>query len=242
MLGQKETVENINGEETTTSEGTSELGVPVLNVVEASGAEDAGLAKDDIITQINGAEVMSIQNVLEALQPMSAGEVVSVNYLRDGAVLQVNATLKACSLPLFEEVEEEIEWEEEDGTKIRKIIIRKGNKDNETVEEIIEEIESDDDENFDLSSERKQTLDLESIDIFPNPTDGMLTVQFTAPDKPTVVKIVDLSGKEVYSESLNTFDGKYNKEIDLSNAPKGALILSIQQADKIFSEKLILQR
>jgi len=132
MLGQKETVENINGEETKTSEGISNLGVPVLNIIEASGAEDAGLAKDDIITQINGAEVMSIQDVLEALQPMSAGEVISVDYIRDGAVLQVDATLKACSLPLLEEVEEEIETE--NGTKIRKIIIKKGNGEDKIVE------------------------------------------------------------------------------------------------------------
>ncbi len=263
MIGAKETVENINGEETTITEGGSELGVSVLEVLEASAAADAGLVKEDVITTINGTTVLTIQDLLDVLSPLEAGAVININYLRDGATLQTDATLKACSSNVTEEIEEEFEWEGEDGEimnisgdKIifiekegganeRTIVIKKYKKgEGEIVEgfEIDEEIELDGDEDVDFSNEKKQTLDLETIDIFPNPTEGKLTVQFTAPAVTTTVKIVDLSGREIYSETLNSFDGKYNKEIDLSEVAKGALILSIQQNDKVFSEKLILQR
>jgi hypothetical protein len=83
---------------------------------------------------------------------------------------------------------------------------------------------------------------VQSMDIFPNPTDGKLMLVFTAPVAPTIVKVVDISGKEVYAEELVDFDGKYNKEIDLSKGAKGTMILSIHQGDKVFSEKIILQK
>ncbi len=262
MIGMKESVENINGEETTTTEGTSDEGVPVLNIIDGSGAADAGLLKDDIITQINGSEVASIQDVLDLLSPFDAGETVNIDYLRNGQESQVTATLKACGNHSSQEIEEEFEWTNEDGNGINldgnnwvfideegnqtkgknhKVIIKK-HKNGEGQEVIIKEIELDQDGENSFTFEGKNTLDLETIDIFPNPTDGRLRLKFTAPKGATVVKVTDISGKEVYSEDLNSFDGNYDRELDLSKASKGALILSIHQGDKVFSEKIILQR
>ena len=257
MIGMKKTVENINGEETTTTEGESELGVPVLDIIEDSGAADAGLAKDDIITRINGTEVASIQDVLDVLSPFEAGQTVSVDYLRDDQVAQVSATLKACGSHPTKNIEKRFEWIDEDGNNIdhggnnwifiededngqeRKVIIKK-NKDG--LNEIVDVDVLEDDGINDFSENNINTLDLEKVELFPNPTDGKMTVKFTAPATATIVKVSDLSGKEIYSESLNDFDGAYNKELDLSKAATGALILSIHQGDKIFSEKIIIQK
>jgi murein DD-endopeptidase MepM/ murein hydrolase activator NlpD len=259
MIGTKKTVENINGEETIVTEGESDQGVSILEILEGSGAADAGLAKDDIITEINGTEISSIEDVLNVLSPFEAGTTVSVNYLRGKQAQQVTATLKACGNN-NKEVEEELEWIDEDGNNInlngnnwifiddegnesngqnRKIIIKKS-KDGEEV--IIEKIELDGDEVNEFTPEGQRTLDIQTIDIFPNPTDGKLTLEFTAPIAPTTVKVIDTSGREVYSEELNDFDGKFNKVIDLSKGAVGTMVLSIQQGDKVFSEKIILQK
>ncbi len=259
MIGEKKTVENIDGEETTTTEGTSDLGVPILDIIESSGAEAAGLLKDDIITQINGLAVSNIQDVLNVLAPFDAGTSVSINYLRDGQAAQVNATLKACGDTNSIEIEEEHEWTDENGNtqnlngtnwvfigeegevasgkKLRKVIVKK-NKDG--INEIIEIDEVDG--GAPVLESGKRSLALETIDFFPNPTDGIFTLKFKALKAPTVVKVVDLVGKEVYREVLPDFDGNYNKEIDLGNAPKGILVFSIHQGDKVYSEKIILQK
>ena len=92
MIGK--TVENVNGVETV--HGETDLGVTVLDIIEDSGAEAAGLLKDDIITAVNGEDVASIHDVLDVLKPYSGGETIVVEYLRDNQPAQVNATLKAC--------------------------------------------------------------------------------------------------------------------------------------------------
>ncbi|MFT5765703.1 MAG: hypothetical protein ACI8X3_003140, partial [Saprospiraceae bacterium] len=238
MIGVKKIVENINGEETTTTEGESEKGVLILDIIENSGAADAGLAKDDIITEINGTAVSSIDDVLSTLAPFEAGATVAVNYLRDKQAKQLRATLKACANNK-RELKQDFEWIDDEGSIMelkghnwifngeegeeinghnRKIIIIKKSKDGEDV--IDEEIELGGDEINEFSPEVQRTLQVQSMDIFPNPTDGKLMLVFTAPVAPTIVKVVDISGKEVYAEELVDFDGKYNKEIDLSKGAK----------------------
>jgi len=212
MIGMTEEIENINGTENVRTEGLSDLGVAILDVIENSGAADAGMLKEDVITSINGTTISTIDDVLEVLAPFESNEVISINYLRNGQASQVNATLKACGNVAAEEIEEEIEWEEGEQ------------------------------ESFISEEEQASDLDLELLDIFPNPTDSKLTIQFKADALPTTVKVVDVNGREVYEEVLNDFDGAYNKVVDLSKAPAGTLILSIQQGDKVFLEKLILQK
>ena len=76
---------------------------------------------------------------------------------------------------------------------------------------------------------------------FPNPTSGSVRLQFKAPAINTVVRVTDVSGRELYREELAGFNGSYDNTIDLGQAPKGALLLSIQQKDKVFTEKIILK-
>ena len=63
------------------------LGVPIVSVTEGSGAEKAGLQKDDIITAINGNHISLPQDFAKIkLQP---GVAVSVSVIRDGKTLQM---------------------------------------------------------------------------------------------------------------------------------------------------------
>ncbi len=83
-------------------------------------------------------------------------------------------------------------------------------------------------------------LQLQSFDAYPNPTYGAVNVRFQGEAVPTKVKVIDVTGKVVYQEDVDDFDGIYNRDLNLENVTPGALIVNIQQGSKMFSKSLIL--
>ena len=112
-------------------------------------------------------------------------------------------------------------------SKRKVIIIRKKSKKTDIVEEEIIEVEQD------------NALDLEEVKVFPNPTAGQLTVEFQAEATPTTIVIRDVSGKEIFKETLKDFGGNYKKQIDVQNAASGILIVTVQQGKKVFNIKVL---
>ncbi|MCB0547302.1 MAG: TonB family protein [Phaeodactylibacter sp.] len=102
---------------------------------------------------------------------------------------------------------------------------------------------------FRLDVERKQLqlpegakdLQLQNFKVAPNPTSGLLNLQFEAEAQPTVIRILNSNGQEVIHEALNRFEGSYSQDIDLSKLPKGPYVLHISQGERIFAEKVILR-
>ncbi|MBN2892728.1 MAG: T9SS type A sorting domain-containing protein [Bacteroidales bacterium] len=83
------------------------------------------------------------------------------------------------------------------------------------------------------------TADLlaEGIQIFPNPTNGQFIIYS---DELTInwVKIIDLTGKMIYSSSYN-HTTKSIHQIDLSNFESGIYILSITTENGVYVQKII---
>ena len=84
-------------------------------------------------------------------------------------------------------------------------------------------------------------LILNDFKSFPNPTDGKLSVSFTAEKAPINLSITDVTGKLVFQKRIENFDGHYNSNIDITDAANGILTLNITQNNKVFSHKLIKQ-
>ena len=61
-------------------------GVLVQDVVKESGAEKAGLAKNDIILEFNRHKVSSIQDLVNAVSQTTPGDTVPVKFFRNGAI------------------------------------------------------------------------------------------------------------------------------------------------------------
>ncbi len=228
----KKEVENINGVETIT--GESEEGVLIDEVIEESAAAEAGIQAGDIITALDAAPTQSIEAVTSVLMTKNPGDQVSISYLRNGQALQTTATLKEGTGSTSSQTIEINKWINEDGEEI--------NIDGDAQIYFIDENDNEEE----VSEKRKtaesnQTLDLSEISIFPNPTDGKITLEFTAPAQPIQIKIIDVNGKEVYNKNLKRFDGRFKKVINLKNASKGTLLLSILQGNEVYSEKFILK-
>ena len=355
-LGKK--VENIDGEETTT--GESELGVEVMDVVEGSGAAEAGLQAGDIITGINGKSVKTISDLTSEIREHKAGDQIEVSYLREGKAATTQATLQEQRRKMgkafhwnsddhedfhfdFKDGDFEFDFDDdfdfafdyckpfigvyldmgsdnEEGISVRRIvpetpadevnlqsgdliialdnvpvsthgelvterdkhepgdrftltIVRNGEtqtveatfpacdenrvlperkhkmiiikkKKEETPDSEAEQSE----ENLNVSPERaslevpESTLQLSNFRAFPNPTDDQVTVRFEAENAPMILTVNDITGKEIFREEINNFDGFYNRQLNLGSAAPGTLLLSIRQGERVFTDKIILRK
>lgn len=76
---------------------------------------------------------------------------------------------------------------------------------------------------------------------FPNPNNGVFTIQFDQNEKmKTKVEILDAQGKVVFQDKLGKFSGEYKKEVDIKSNGPGMYIINIQQGDKINTNKVIV--
>jgi hypothetical protein len=88
----------------------------------------------------------------------------------------------------------------------------------------------------------KDLKSFENINIYPNPCDGQLTINFSMADAQNVkIDLVSLQGSVIYTENIDSFKGTYNKTIDLTNVSKGVYMLRMTSDKGICNKKIILQ-
>jgi S1-C subfamily serine protease len=69
-------------------------GLYVNSVLEKSGAEAAGIKKGDIIKRVEGKEIFDSPDLQERIGRLSPGDKIQLTILREGALKNVNVTLK----------------------------------------------------------------------------------------------------------------------------------------------------
>jgi hypothetical protein len=88
----------------------------------------------------------------------------------------------------------------------------------------------------------KNDLTPVQLNYYPNPSSGSFNLKFDLADKGAVsVKVLDILGNEVYNDMINDFEGKYNKQLDLSGQKKGVYVLQVLQARKALSRKILIE-
>lgn len=194
----------------------------------------------------NGEEIdVQIDDVMEMIEDIevekgSAGEVFIIKKRMgdEGEDIEV------------EKIIESIEGK--DGEKTgKRVMIFKDENGNVTKREMnfnvwIQDVETTDVENIENSSLKKaateNTLQIESLQFYPNPNDGRFDISFNLPNKgKTVVRVVDMAGKEVFQDKLGNFSGMYEKQIDISKNNKGVYFLQVEQGDKVMMKKIVVQ-
>lgn len=133
-----------------------------------------------------------------------------------------------------------LKTDEEEGTRVhtrhRIVVITRGDK---TEDKTTEARELPTETLPESALERD--LQLRDFNLFPNPSEGDLRLRFQAEAEPTVIKITDLNGKQMYRERLNRFDGQYDQNLDLSDLPAGLFLLTIEQKEKIYTEQIVIK-
>lgn len=119
------------------------------------------------------------------------------------------------------------------GDDVQMIVIRK---------EIFIDTIGDDDETPKNLKISKEPLELEEINMFPNPSNGKFTLKMQSEsDAKVSVRILDVEGKTVYNQKLKPSGGLCTQEIDISGEAKGMYFLNIEQKGKYLSRKIIVQ-
>ncbi|GEM_PF-352371 len=189
-----------------------EQGMRVNSVIENTPAKRSGVQKGDVIVALDDAAVNSHSTLLSERNKHDAGDRFTLSILRQGQYLEIDAQFKACGQQA-ETAKEEI------APVLENVTIP------ETTQPIIAP---------------KNQLEVATWNAYPNPTFGAVNVQFKAEATPTTVQIFDAVGKKIYEEQLNTFDGFYNKQLNLGKEQPGVFLLTVRQGQKVYNNKLVL--
>jgi len=219
------------------AEGNAE-GSRINDFTDESAAREVDLEKGDLITAINGQRVKSHDDLWNQIAQYKVGDKVKLEYLRNGNAMTAEATLKACQdnssrVQILDNDGEEVRdftswnWNDDDQRRLRErsiITIRRGEGDAPKVN--LTPIPQD------------RSLKLAEFRAFPNPTQGQVTVAFKGESVATTVSFFDLSGRQLFREELNAFNGRYSQQFDLSDYSKGNIVVHVQQGDKVFTEQV----
>ena len=77
--------------------------------------------------------------------------------------------------------------------------------------------------------------------MYPNPTDGVFALSFQLTPGPLTVSITDINGKVVYNENNENASGSYIRDIDLKDVPQGNYVLTVTQADRVYTDQISKQ-
>jgi hypothetical protein len=81
-----------------------------------------------------------------------------------------------------------------------------------------------------------------NLNVYPNPSRDLFNISFNSEKMQDLrIRILNVIGAEVYSESKEQFVGEYTKQISLDNYGKGIYFLEIEIDAGIINKKLILQ-
>lgn len=284
-------------------------GVLLTGIVSGTGAEAAGLKAGDVLTAIDGENLLVQHDLTTQLAKRQPGDVINITYLRDDQTLATTAELTGRKAEKFtywySEERNPCEvfigvqiggWgDAEKGVGVSGIIpgwpaeaagLQAGDRItaidgvpvNTHNELVIERDKHKPGEFFTVNYLRNgqpgevqaqfkvcpkdevvplveapvveqpkpavqlidNTLQLEELNAYPNPTLGDLNVMFRGEAVPTTVTITDVNGKVVHNESMPSFDGYYNRDLDVSKGASGTLLLTIRQDGKVVTTPVIL--
>lgn len=85
-----------------------------------------------------------------------------------------------------------------------------------------------------------QSLAAESVQVFPNPTDGRFEVQISLTGK-LQFTIMDVSGRIISSENLTSEMGSLNKACDLTREAKGLYLINVRSKGISVTKQLIIK-
>jgi hypothetical protein len=81
------------------------------------------------------------------------------------------------------------------------------------------------------------------INLFPNPSNGMLSVELNAEKQTNIqITILDFVGKVVFDENYSFGQGQEIRNINLYDLNNGLYFIRFRSGDTIYTEKLVIDK
>lgn len=107
----------------------------------------------------------------------------------------------------------------------------------------ISDMSKDDELSGKMGLDEKKGLAFETFSTYPNPNEGRFTVEFQAENtkNPVEIRILDITGREVYYDVWNNPASLYKNKVDLQSQGKGFYVLQIRQGEKTVNKKILIE-
>jgi len=196
----------------TAEQGAGGRGVQVVNIVPETPASLSGIQQGDLILALDDQPVNTTGALLHERDKHRPGDAFRLTIERDGVTFTIESKFKTCPAP--------------DAPAKEPVQVAEQQKVSE--------------ERTTGPVQTGSVLVLPTLEAYPNPTTGPVNVRFEAEAVPTILRILDVTGKAVYTRNLNQFNGSFSESINLFGNTPGTYLLSIQQGDKVVSKKILL--
>lgn len=221
-------------------------GSQVSSFTTESAARDASMQVGDVITSVNSQAVEGHDQLWNEIAKYQPGDKVSVAFLRENSPQTIEATLKACrdqsrvtvigtdeNGPSEQRRFYAWSWgdNEQERLRTRRVITIHKGQEGDAAQPAAQPT---------TPPAQDRTLQLQAFRAFPNPTAGQITVAFRGEAVPTVITLLDMSGRQLFREELNAFNGDYNQQFDLSEYAKGTILIQVTQNGKVFTEQVVV--
>lgn len=91
-----------------------------------------------------------------------------------------------------------------------------------------------------ISSVTNITSKVNSLHVFPNPTNGMLNISYISEVNGEVaVRLVNLNGQEVMNKTFSKANGEFLNTINMNNFAKGIYMLQVITPERTITEKVV---
>jgi S1-C subfamily serine protease len=237
--------------------GSDEDDGVTISPVKGSTAAELGLQEGDLITHINGYRMSDWQDITTAINLVKPGETISVDYERNGKAMKGSKPLKSlaqtknCANCDCGEKESVViattpgsGWSGWSNSSSKSDVpMPRMDMKNARV--------STDNINADEANELRSkgvnlgtnSLSVDGLRISPNASTGQFSLEFNLPTSGnTIVKIYNLTGRELYEYDLGSFSGKFSDNVDLGQNGPGSYFLEVTQGGKVFTKKVTLAK
>ena len=182
---------------------------------------------------------------------MKPGETISVTYLRDGKEMTASTPIKSYGQTYHQNKANKNSHNQSVAVQQKNAPVQEDADQQEDSDEIITEVDMEDmtEEEAEEMKEKVgvdmpvvNNLEIEKLNIFPNPNDGIFNLTFDLPNRgQTTIRIFNGVGRLVYQNDMQQFSGKFTDRLDISNRAKGIYFLEVTQDGKSITKKVIFQ-
>ncbi|BDS14083.1 PDZ domain-containing protein [Aureispira anguillae] len=202
-----------------TSHQEDGTGAKLTSIIEGTGAAKALLKASDKIVKLNQQQIHSTEEAIAFIQSKKPGDKIRIRLLRENQPITIRATLGSWA------DNPNVAW---------KIATLEENCVPHTPETVVQEKKK-------TKKNNRQFAQQSSMEVFPNPTADFVNIKFKGQKAPLTIHVISLDGKEMYTQTIQNFEGNYNDQLDVSKYPSGIYIIHLTQNEEQITQQIIVE-